>query len=133
MESRRARELANAYIQLGVEYEEWEVDQQERVRNLRAIQASFVFWSRIISNIRLLRRRKEMADRMPLRDGKDGRELLELVARELSLIDRGVRHSNLAGLRTRISSALFRLIRTPEFNPEIMRWREMIFIALLSR
>ena len=43
MESRRARELANAYIQLGVEYEEWEVDQQERVRNLRAIQASFEF------------------------------------------------------------------------------------------
>ena len=43
MESRRARELANAYIQLGVEYEEWEVDQQERVRNLRAIQASFAF------------------------------------------------------------------------------------------
>ena len=72
-------------------------------------------------DLSLLRRRKEMADRMPLRDGKDGRELLELVARELSLIDRGVRHSNLAGLRTRISSALFRLIRTPEFNPEIMR------------
>ena len=50
MESRRARELANAYIQLGVEYEEWEVDQQERVRNLRAIQASFAFSSPIISN-----------------------------------------------------------------------------------
>ena len=48
MESRRARELANAYIQLGVEYEEWEVDQQERVRNLRAIQASYEFWSPII-------------------------------------------------------------------------------------
>ena len=48
MESRRARELANAYIQLGVEYEEWEVDQQERVRNLRAIQASFEFY--VVSN-----------------------------------------------------------------------------------
>ena len=62
-----------------------------------------------------------MADRIPLRDGRDGRELLELVARELNLIERGVRHSNLAGLRTRVSSALFRLIRTPDFNPEIQR------------
>ena len=64
---------------------------------------------------------KEMADRIPLRDGRDGRELLELVARELNLIERGVRHSNLSGLRTRVSSALFRLIRTPDFNPEIQR------------
>ena len=62
-----------------------------------------------------------MAERIPLRDGRDGRELLELVARELNLIERGVRHSNLAGLRTRVSSALFRLIRTPDFNPEIQR------------
>ena len=41
MESRRARELANAYIQLGAEYEDWELDQQERIRNLHAVQASF--------------------------------------------------------------------------------------------
>ena len=41
MESRRARELANAYIQLGAEYEDLELDQQERIRNLHAVQASF--------------------------------------------------------------------------------------------
>lgn len=58
---------------------------------------------------------------MPMRDGRDGRELLELVDRELNLMERGVRHSNLAGLRARVSSALFRLIRTPDFNPEIKR------------
>ena len=34
VESRRARELANAYFQLATEYEDWEVDQRERVRNL---------------------------------------------------------------------------------------------------
>ena len=62
-----------------------------------------------------------MAERMPMRDGRDGRELLELVDRELNLMERGVRHSNLAGLRARVSSALFRLIRTPDFNPDIKR------------
>ena len=63
-----------------------------------------------------------MAERTPeMREGRDGRELLELVARELNLMERGVRHANLAGLRARVSSALLRLIRTPEFNPEIMR------------
>ena len=63
-----------------------------------------------------------MAERTPeMREGRDGRELLELVARELNLTERGVRHANLAGLRARVSSALLRLIRTPEFNPEIMR------------
>ena len=65
---------------------------------------------------------QSMAERMPLlRDGRDGRELLELVARELSLMERGVRHANLTGLRARVSAALLRLIRTPEFNPEIKR------------
>ena len=37
------------------------------------------------------------------------------------VLERGVRHANLAGLRARVSSALLRLIRTPEFNPEIKR------------
>ena len=41
METRRAMELANAYIQLSAEYEDWEMDQQERIRNLQAVQASF--------------------------------------------------------------------------------------------
>jgi hypothetical protein len=58
---------------------------------------------------------------IPFREFADGRELLELVNRELMFIERNVQPANLVGLRKRISASILRLIRSTEFNPEIVR------------
>jgi hypothetical protein len=61
-------------------------------------------------------------DQCPLGD-----ELLELVIREEDLINRNVRASNLNNLRKRIVSKFMQLIRSPDHNPEIIRYEKVKF------
>ncbi|XP_054420185.1 IQ and ubiquitin-like domain-containing protein [Pteronotus mesoamericanus] len=48
-------------------------------------------------------------------------EILELIDREVDLMMRGVKQDNLEGLRKRIATLFFHYIKTPLFNPEVVR------------
>ncbi|XP_037375416.1 IQ and ubiquitin-like domain-containing protein [Talpa occidentalis] len=54
-------------------------------------------------------------------DCKLTQEILELIDREVDLMMRGVKHRNLEGLRKRIATLFFHYIKTPLFNPEVVR------------
>ena len=62
-------------------------------------------------------------DQCPLGD-----ELLSLVIREEDLINRNVRPSNLNNLRKRIGTIFLQLIRSPDHNPEIIRYEKVSYI-----
>ncbi|XP_025107613.1 IQ and ubiquitin-like domain-containing protein [Pomacea canaliculata] len=51
-------------------------------------------------------------------DCKLTEEIIELVDREADLLMRGVKESNLTGLRKRIATLFMQYIKTPTFNPE---------------
>jgi len=51
-------------------------------------------------------------------DCKLTKEITELIEREADLLIRGVKDSNLDGLRRRISILFLQYIKTPSFNPE---------------
>ncbi|XP_043944700.1 IQ and ubiquitin-like domain-containing protein [Protopterus annectens] len=48
-------------------------------------------------------------------------ELVELIDREADLLMRGVKDTNLDGLRKRIATLFLQYIKTPTFNPEVAR------------
>ena len=54
-------------------------------------------------------------------DCKLTQEIVELIDREADLLMRGVKESNLEGLRKRISTLFLQYCKTPVFNPEIAR------------
>ena len=54
-------------------------------------------------------------------DCKLTQEIIELIDREADLLMRGVKESNLDGLRKRISTLFLQYIKTPTFNPEAAR------------
>jgi len=55
-------------------------------------------------------------------DCKLTKELIELIDREADLLIRGVKDSNLDGLRRRITILFLQYIKTPSFNPEAARY-----------
>ena len=59
-------------------------------------------------------------------DCKLTRELVDLIDRETDLMERGVKHSNLAGLRQRIIQLYLQYVRTPTFNPEARRYSRLV-------
>ena len=58
-------------------------------------------------------------------------ELYGLAIREHELISRGVKASNLSGLRQRILTQFLQLIRTPDHNPEITRFETQLPVPVL--
>jgi len=48
-------------------------------------------------------------------------DLVELIDREADLISRGIKSTNLQGLRQRITTLFLQYCKTPEFNPEVGR------------
>lgn len=54
-------------------------------------------------------------------DCKLTQEIIELIDREADLLMRGVKETNLDGLRKRISTLFLQYIKTPTFNPEAAR------------
>ena len=52
-------------------------------------------------------------------------ELLTLVEREEEMVKRGVKASNLAGIRQRILTKFLQLVRSPDHNPEIARFEKV--------
>lgn len=54
-------------------------------------------------------------------DCKLTQEIIELIDREADLLMRGVKETNLEGLRRRISTLFLQYIKTPTFNPEAAR------------
>ncbi|XP_066579864.1 IQ motif and ubiquitin-like domain-containing protein [Amia ocellicauda] len=54
-------------------------------------------------------------------DCKLTRDIVELIDREADLLTRGVKDTNLEGLRKRISTLFLQFIKTPTFNPEVTR------------
>ena len=56
---------------------------------------------------------------------KEKRDLIKLVGREAEFITKDVKPKNLVGLRRRITAGFLRIIRTPEFNPEIARFEKV--------
>ena len=58
-------------------------------------------------------------------------ELLELVNREITLIQKGVKASNLFGLRQRILTRYMQLLRSPDYNPEITRFETQLPVPVL--
>lgn len=70
-------------------------------------------------------------------DCKLTQEIVELVDREADLLMRGVKESNLDGLRKRISTLFLQYCKTPVFNPEIarllkVRWSNVNGVVELS-
>ena len=66
-------------------------------------------------------------------DCKLTQEILELIDREAELLMRGVKESNLEGLRKRISTLFLQYIKTPTFNPEAARLLKVIVINYCTR
>lgn len=60
-------------------------------------------------------------------DCKLTQEIIELIDREADLLMRGVRESNLDGLRKRISTLFLQYIKTPTFNPEAAKLLKVSF------
>lgn len=58
-------------------------------------------------------------------DCKLTRELADLIDRESDMMERGVKHSNLEGLRQRIMQLYLQYVRTPKFNPEARRYTRL--------
>ena len=56
---------------------------------------------------------------------KVGNDLLDLVEREEEMMKRGVLYSNLIGVRKRIITLFLQLIRSPDHNPEILRYEKV--------
>ncbi|XP_067292263.1 IQ motif and ubiquitin-like domain-containing protein [Pseudorasbora parva] len=48
-------------------------------------------------------------------------DIVDLIDREMDLLMRGVKKSNLDGLRKRISTLFLQYIKTPEFNPQVSK------------
>lgn len=55
-------------------------------------------------------------------DCKLTKEIIELIDREADILIRGVKDSNLDGLRRRISILFLQYIKTPSFNPEAAKY-----------
>ena len=49
------------------------------------------------------------------------KDIVELIDREADLLMRGVKETNLEGLRKRISTLVLQYIKTPTFNPEVAK------------
>ncbi|XP_074489632.1 IQ motif and ubiquitin-like domain-containing protein isoform X1 [Sebastes fasciatus] len=49
------------------------------------------------------------------------RDIVDLIDREVDLLTRGVKESNLEGLRKRICTLFLQYIKTPAFNPEVIK------------
>ena len=58
-------------------------------------------------------------------DCKLTKEMVDLIDRESDLMERGVKHINLQGLRTRILQLYLKYVRTPMFNPEARRYTRL--------
>ena len=58
-------------------------------------------------------------------DCKLTKEIVDLIDRETDLMERGVKHSNLQGLRHRIMQLYLQYVRTPMFNPEARRYSRL--------
>ena len=54
------------------------------------------------------------------------KELGELIKRETDMMERGVKHSNLGGLRQRILHLYLQYVRTPRYNPEARRYLRLV-------
>ncbi|KAL6474354.1 hypothetical protein MHYP_G00179150 [Metynnis hypsauchen] len=54
-------------------------------------------------------------------DCKLTQQIVELIDREADLLRRGVKESNLEGLRKRISTLFLQYIKTPTFNPQVAK------------
>jgi len=65
-------------------------------------------------------------------DCKLTKEIIELVDREADLLIRGVKESNLDGLRKRISDLFLQYVKTPTFNPEAARFLKVRLPKLLA-
>ena len=63
-------------------------------------------------------------------DCKLTQEIIELIDREADLLMRGVKETNLDGLRRRISTLFLQYIKTPTFNPEAARLLKVIFTGI---
>lgn len=53
-------------------------------------------------------------------------DLIELIDREQDLMSRSVKASSLEGLRTRITTLFLQYIKTPAFNPEVVKYLKVI-------
>ena len=94
----RALELQNLYIRLKCD----DVIPEERVMVLNDLKANVAEF-----------------------DCKLTKEIIDLVDREIDLMERGVRHINLGGLRHRILQLYLQYVRTPMFNPEARRYSRL--------
>ena len=94
----RAQELQNLYIRLKCD----DVIPEERVMVLN-----------------------DLKDNVAEFDCKLTKEIVDLVIREIDLMERGVRHVNLGGLRHRILQLYLQYVRTPMFNPEARRYSRL--------
>lgn len=57
-------------------------------------------------------------------------DFLILAARETDFIQREVKVKFLMGLRKRISASFLRILRCPDFNPEIARFGQVSFYMI---
>ncbi len=54
-------------------------------------------------------------------------EIIQLIDREADLLMRGTKEENLLGLRQRIATLFLQYIKTPTFNPGVVRYLKVIF------
>ncbi|MCJ8735972.1 hypothetical protein PDJAM_G00253630 [Pangasius djambal] len=90
----RARELRDLYCSITLSY----LSQEERLDVLLTLKHTL----------------KE-------HDCKLTREIVELIEREADLLMRGVKESNLEGLRKRIATLFLQYIKNPTFNPQVSK------------
>jgi hypothetical protein len=57
-------------------------------------------------------------------------EIIQLIDREADLLMRGAKEENLLGLRQRISTLFLQYIKTPTFNPGVVRYLKVKFFIL---
>ncbi|XP_022527970.2 IQ and ubiquitin-like domain-containing protein isoform X1 [Astyanax mexicanus] len=97
-ESIRAKELRDLYNSINLNY----LSQEERLDVLLTLKHTV----------------KE-------HDCKLTKQIVELIDREADLLLRGVKESNLEGLRKRIATLFLQYIKTPTFNPQVSRFLQV--------
>ncbi len=59
-------------------------------------------------------------------------EIIQLIDREADLLMRGAKEENLLGLRQRISTLFLQYIKTPTFNPGVVRYLKVKFFIFID-
>lgn len=116
-ETQRARDFADVYVRLTSEMSDDDLDTSTSGSSVNEERAATLH---ALANL--------VGSLIPCQTGDD---LLDLIEREEEMMKRGVKATNLMGVRQRILSLFLQLVRSPDHNPEIVRYERQLPVPVM--